>query len=73
MLRCWSALTTVPCLGAAQVVAGVPDGRSVWWRLITCGGSSTTAPATIAETSSSTPNQPTQLPCRCGTGQAQAA
>src|SRR6266508_2708939 len=24
MLRCWSALTTVPCLGAAQVVAGVP-------------------------------------------------
>ena len=38
MLRCWSALTTVPCLGAAQVVAGVPDGRSVWWRLITCGG-----------------------------------
>jgi hypothetical protein len=24
MLRCWSALTTVPCLGAAQVVASVP-------------------------------------------------
>jgi hypothetical protein len=24
MLRCWSALTTVPCLGAARVVAGVP-------------------------------------------------
>jgi hypothetical protein len=32
MLRCWSALTTVPCLGAAQVVAGVPGGRAVWWR-----------------------------------------
>jgi hypothetical protein len=24
MLCCWSALTTMPCLGAAQVVAGVP-------------------------------------------------
>jgi LPXTG-motif cell wall-anchored protein len=23
MLRCWSALTTVPCLGAAQVAAVV--------------------------------------------------